>query len=209
MEIEIYDIAGKKTGKKAKLNDAVFGIEPNEHAMYLDVKHHLANRRQGTHMTLEKSLLSGSTKKLHRQKGTGGSRKGSIKNPLFRGGARIFGPKPRTYSSKVNKKVSELARRSALASKAKDGSIKVLSGVKIDEPKTKTYKSMLESLELGGKKTLLILSEKDKNVLLSARNIQGANVCTARELNTYDILNAKGVLIAKDAIEQIETTLNK
>ena len=163
MEIEIYDIAGKKTGKKAKLNDAVFGIEPNEHAMYLDVKHHLANKRQGTHMTLEKSLLSGSTKKLHRQKGTGGSRKGSIKNPLFRGGARIFGPKPRTYSSKINKKVSELARRSALASKAKDGSLKVLNGVSIDEPKTKTYLSMLESLELGGKKSLLVLSENNKN----------------------------------------------
>ena len=209
MELEIYDIAGKKTGKKAKLNDAVFGIEPNEHAMYLDVKHHLANRRQGTHMTLEKSLLSGSTKKLHRQKGTGGSRKGSIKNPLFRGGARIFGPKPRTYSSKLNKKVSELARRSALASKVNDGVVKVLSGVSIDTPKTKTYKGMLEALECGGKKTLLVLSGKDENVLLSARNIPGAVVTTARELNTYDILNCKGLLIAQDAIEQIETTLSK
>ncbi len=209
MEIEIYDIGGKKTGKKAKLSDAVFGIEPNEHAMYLDVKHHLANRRQGTHMTLEKSTLSGSTKKLHRQKGTGGSRKGSIKNPLFRGGARIFGPKPRTYSSKVNKKVSELARRSALASKAKGGQVKVLSGVSIDAPKTKTFKSMLEALELGGKKTLLVVAEHDTNVLLSARNIPGAMVCTARELNTYDILNCKGLLIAHDAIEHIETTLNK
>ena len=209
MEIEIYDIAGKKTGKKAKLNDAVFGIEPNEHAMYLDVKHHLANRRQGTHETLEKSTLSGSTKKLHKQKGTGGSRKGSIKNPLFRGGARIFGPKPRTYSSKVNKKVSELARRSALASKAKDGQVKVLSGVSIDAPKTKTYQGMLDALELAGKKTLLVVGAHDKNVLLSARNVPGAMVCTARELNTYDILNCKGLLIAQDAIEHIETTLNK
>jgi large subunit ribosomal protein L4 len=210
MELEIYDIAGKKTGKKAKLNDAVFGVEPNEHAMYLDVKHHLANRRQGTAMTLEKSLLSGSTKKLHRQKGTGGSRKGSIKNPLFRGGARIFGPKPRTYSSKLNKKVSELARRSALTSKVKDGSVRVLSGVSIESPKTKTYQGMLDALEFGGnKKTLLVLSGKDDMVLLSARNIPGAKVTTARELNTYDILNCKGLLIAQDAIEQIETTLSK
>lgn len=209
MDIEIYDKTGKKTGKKAKLNEAVFGIEPNEHAMYLDVKHHLANKRQGTHMTLEKSLISGSTKKLHRQKGTGGSRKGSIKNPLFRGGARIFGPKPRTYSSKINKKVSLLARRSALASKAKEGSVMVMSDMGMDAAKTKAYRSMLQAMELDGKKTLLVLAKQDDNVLLSARNLPGASVCTARELNTYDILNCKGLLIAQDALEQIETTLSK
>jgi large subunit ribosomal protein L4 len=209
MELEIYGKDGKSTGKKAKLNDAVFAIEPNDHAIWLDVKQHLANKRQGTAKTLEKSEVSGSTKKLHRQKGTGGSRKGSIKNPLFKGGARIFGPKPRDYHFKLNKKVKDLARRSALTHKAKDGSIKVLDGISMDAPKTKEFIAMLKAFEMGTRKSLLVVPTKDDNVLLSARNIQGARVVTASDLNTYDIMNANGLLIVKDAIAPLEATLTK
>ncbi|MBX2977923.1 MAG: 50S ribosomal protein L4 [Flavobacteriales bacterium] len=209
MELEIYGTDGKSTGKKAKLNDAVFAIEPNDHAIWLDVKQHLANKRQGTAKTLEKSEVSGSTKKLHRQKGTGGSRKGSIKSPLFKGGARVFGPRPRDYHFKLNKKVKDLARRSALTHKAKDGSIKVLEGVNMSAPKTKDFVAMLKAFELGTRKSLLVVPTKDDNVLLSARNIQGARVVTASEVNTYDIMNANGVLIVKDAIAPLEATLTK
>lgn len=209
MELEIHNKDGKGTGKKARLNDAVFGIEPNDHAIWLDVKQHLANKRQGTAKTLEKSEVSGSTKKLHRQKGTGGSRKGSIKNPLFKGGARIFGPKPRDYSFKLNKKVKDLARRSALTHKAKDGAIKVLEGFDLTAPRTKDFAALLKAFELGTRKSLLVLPTKDDKVLLSARNIQGARVVTAAELNTYDIMNANGLLIVKDAIAPLEATLTK
>lgn len=209
MELEIYGKDGKSTGKKAKLSDAVFAVEPNDHAIWLDVKQHLANKRQGTAKTLEKSEVSGSTKKLHRQKGTGGSRKGSIKNPLFKGGARVFGPKPRDYSFKLNKKVKDLARRSALTHKAKDGAIKVLDGVEIGAPRTKDYMALLKAFELGTRKSLLVVPTKDDNVLLSARNIQGARVVTASDLNTYDIMNANGLLIVKDAIAVLEATLTK
>ncbi|MCB9169717.1 MAG: 50S ribosomal protein L4 [Flavobacteriales bacterium] len=209
MEIEIYSTDGKATGKKAKLSDAVFAIEPNDHAIWLDVKQHLANKRQGTHKTLEKSEVSGSTKKLHRQKGTGGSRKGSIKNPLFKGGARIFGPKPRDYSFKLNKKVKDLARRSALSHKIKDGSIKVLDGVSLGAPKTKEYVSILRSFELGTRRSILVVPAKDEMLILSSRNIPGARVVTATELNTYDIMNANGLLIVKDAIAPLEAILTK
>ncbi|MCW5899276.1 MAG: 50S ribosomal protein L4 [Flavobacteriales bacterium] len=209
MELEIYGKDGKSTGKKAKLSDAVFAVEPNDHAIWLDVKQHLANKRQGTAKTLEKSEVSGSTKKLHRQKGTGGSRKGSIKNPLFKGGARVFGPKPRDYHFKLNKKVKDLARRSALTHKAKDGAIKVLDGVEIGAPRTKDYMALLKAFELGTRKSLLVVPTKDDNVLLSARNIQGARVVTASDLNTYDIMNANGLLIVKDAIAVLEATLTK
>ena len=209
MELEIYSKDGKSTGKKAKLNDAVFAIEPNDHAIWLDVKQHLANRRQGTAKTLEKSEVSGSTKKLHRQKGTGGSRKGSIKSPLFKGGARVFGPKPRDYHFKLNKKVKDLARRSALTHKVKDGSVKVLDGVTMSAPRTKDYAALLKAFELGTRKSLLVLPAKDDNVLLSARNLQGVRVVTASELNTYDIMNANGLLIVKDAIAPLEATLRK
>jgi large subunit ribosomal protein L4 len=209
MELEIYGKDGKSTGKKAKLNDAVFAIEPNDHAIWLDVKQHLANKRQGTAKTLEKSEVSGSTKKLHRQKGTGGSRKGSIKNPLFKGGARIFGPKPRDYHFKLNKKVKDLARRSALTHKAKDGSIKVLDGISMEAPRTKEFIALLKAFEMGTRKSLLVVPTKDDNVLLSARNIQGARVVTASDLNTYDIMNANGLLIVKDAIAPLEATLTK
>jgi large subunit ribosomal protein L4 len=209
MELEIYGKDGKSTGKKAKLNDAVFAIEPNDHAIWLDVKQHLANKRQGTAKTLEKSEVSGSTRKLHRQKGTGGSRKGSIKSPLFKGGARVFGPRPRDYHFKLNKKVKDLARRSALTHKVKDGSIKVLDGVNMSAPKTKDFVALLKAFELGSRKSVLVVPTKDDNVLLSARNIQGARVVTASELSTYDIMNANGLLIVKEAIAPLEATLTK
>ncbi|MBK6831977.1 MAG: 50S ribosomal protein L4 [Flavobacteriales bacterium] len=209
MELDIHGKDGKSTGKKAKLNDAVFAIEPNDHAIWLDVKQHLANQRQGTAKTLEKSEVSGSTKKLHRQKGTGGSRKGSIKSPLFKGGARVFGPKPRDYHFKLNKKVKDLARRSALTHKAKDGSIKVIDAVSMSAPKTSEFIAMLKAFELTGRKSVLVVPTKDDNVLLSARNIQRTRVVVASELNTYDIMNATGLLIVKDAIAPLEATLTK
>jgi large subunit ribosomal protein L4 len=209
MELEIFARDGKSTGKKAKLNDAVFAIEPNDHAIWLDVKQHLANKRQGTHKTLEKSEVSGSTKKLYRQKGTGGSRKGSIKSPLFKGGARVFGPQPRDYSFKLNKKVKDLARRSALTYKAKDGAIKVIDAVGITAPRTKDFAAFLKSFEMGARKSLLVVPAKDDNVLMSARNIQGARVVVASELSTYDIMNCNGMLIVQDAIAPLEATLTK
>ena len=209
MELDIHTKDGKSTGKKAKLNDAVFAIEPNDHAIWLDVKQHLANRRQGTAKTLEKSELSGSTKKLHRQKSTGGSRKGSIKSPLFKGGARVFGPKPRDYHFKLNKKVKDLARRSALTHKAKDGSIRVIDAMSMSAPKTSEYIAFLKAFELSGRKSLLVVPIKDDNIVLSARNIQRTRVVVASELNTYDIMNASGLLIVQDAIGVLEATLTK
>jgi large subunit ribosomal protein L4 len=208
MELEIHGPDGKPTGKKAKLSDTVFAIEPNDHAIWLDVKQHLANQRQGTAKTLEKSEVSGSTKKLHRQKGTGGSRKGSIKSPLFKGGARVFGPKPRDHSFKLNKKVKDLARRSALSYKVKDGAIKVLDMPAMSAPKTKDFAGMLKAFELHTRRSVLVMPAKDRNVVLSARNLQGARVVVASELNTHDILNAKGLLIHKDAIAALEATLS-
>lgn len=210
MEIEIYSKDGKSTGKRAKLNDAVFAIEqPNDHAIWLDVKQHLANKRQGTAKTLEKSEVSGSSKKLHRQKGTGGSRKGSIKSPLFPGGARVFGPKPRDYHFKLNKKVKDLARRSALTYKAKDGAIKVLDSAAMSAPKTSEFAALLKAFELGTRKAVLVVPAKDENLLLSSRNLQRARVVVASELSTYDIMNANGLIIAKDAIAPLEAILTK
>ncbi|MCC7500907.1 MAG: 50S ribosomal protein L4 [Flavobacteriales bacterium] len=209
MELEIYGKDGKSTGKKAKLNDAVFAIESNDHAIWLDVKQHLANRRQGTAKTLEKSEVSGSTKKLHRQKGTGGSRKGSIKSPLFKGGARVFGPKPRDYHFKLNKKVKDLARRSALTQKAKADAIRVLDGMTMTAPKTKDFVALMKAFELNDRRSLLVLPAMDNNVVLSSRNVQGARVVSASEVNTYDIMNATKVLIVKDAIAPLEATLTK
>ncbi|MFZ1692508.1 MAG: 50S ribosomal protein L4 [Flavobacteriales bacterium] len=210
MELDIHSKDGKSTGKKAKLNDAVFAIEqPNDHAIWLDVKQHLANKRQGTAKTLEKSEVSGSTKKLHRQKGTGGSRKGSIKSPLFPGGARVFGPRPRDYHFKLNKKVKDLARRSALTYKAKDGAIKVLDSAAMSAPKTSEFAALLKAFELGSRKAVVVVPAKDDNLLLSSRNVQRARVVVASELSTYDIMNASGLIIAKDAIAPLEATLTK
>jgi large subunit ribosomal protein L4 len=210
MELEIYGKDGKSTGKKAKLNDAVFAIEkPNDHAIWLDVKQHLANRRQGTAKTLEKSEVSGSTKKLHRQKGTGGSRKGSIKSPLFKGGARVFGPKPRDYHFKLNRKVKDLARRSALTQKVKADAVRLLDGMSMSSPKTKDFAALLKAFDVSDRRSLLVLPSMDSNVVLSARNLQGARVVSASEVNTYDIMNATKVLIVTDAIAPLEATLTK
>ncbi len=209
MELEIHSADGKSTGKKAKLNEAVFGVEPNDHAIWLDVKQHLANRRQGTANTLERSEVSGSTKKLFRQKGTGGARRGSIKSPLLKGGARVFGPKPRDYSFKLNRKVKDLARRSALTYKAKSGSISLLDGQGLDSSKTKTYAGIFKAFGLTGRKALVVLAGKNDNMVLGTRNIQGARVVTAAEVSTYDIMNANRVLITVDAIAPLENTLSK
>ena len=209
MEIAVKDIQGKETGKKVTLDDSVFGIEPNEHAVYLDVKAILANKRQGTHATKEKSTLSGSTKKLKRQKGTGGARAGSIKNPLFRGGARIFGPQPRDYSEKVNKKVNVLARKSALSAKVKDNEVIVLEDFTFEAPKTKQIVAIQKNLNLGDKKSLLVVANSNNNVYLSARNLQGFSVVSACDLNTYEILKAKNLILCESSVEEIVKTLNK
>jgi large subunit ribosomal protein L4 len=208
MEVAILNNSGKETSKKASLNDAIFGIEPNDHAIYLDVKQYLANQRQGTHKSKQRNEISGSTRKLHKQKGTGGSRKGSIKNPLFRGGGRIFGPEPRDYSFKLNKKVKQLARKSALAYKAKDQGLVVLENFTFEAPKTKQFIELLSNLNLSNKKSLVVLSESNKNIYLSSRNLEGAKVVTASELNTYDIMNANVLVLTEGSIEKIENILS-
>ncbi|GIV31927.1 MAG: 50S ribosomal protein L4 [Saprospiraceae bacterium] len=204
MKVDVLNIQGEKTGKQVDLPDEIFGIEPNEHAIYLDVKAILANARQGTHKTKERSEIAGSTRKLHRQKGTGGSRKGDIKNPLFHGGGRIFGPKPRDYSQKVNKKVKRLARRSALSAKAANGEILVIEDFGFDAPKTKAYLAILKALKVDNQKTLLVTPEVEHNVLLSSRNLPNARVMRAQDLNTYDILHARTVILEESAIEKLK-----
>jgi large subunit ribosomal protein L4 len=203
MKADVYNINGQATGRTVELPDAIFGIEPNEHVIYLAVKQYLAGRRSGTHKTLEKSELSGSTRKLHKQKGTGGSRKGSIKNPLFKGGARIFGPRPRTYDFKLNKKVKSLAKCSALSTKAAGNSIKIVEDFSFDSAKTKQYISFLQAFGLENKKSLLVLPELVDSVYLSSRNIQGAGVALADHLNTYDIMNNSMILISEKSLEAI------
>ena len=209
MEIAIVNIEGKETGRKAKLDPSVFGVEPNNHAIYLDVKQHLANKRQGTHKSKERAEIVGSTRKIKKQKGTGTARAGSIKNPLFRGGGRVFGPSPRDYSQKVNKKVKRLARKSALSIKAKDKSIIVLEDFQLSEPKTSSYRKVLKALNLDGKKSLLVLGEKNKNVYLSSRNLKNSQVITNSELNTYKITNSGNLVLSESAIADLELILNK
>jgi large subunit ribosomal protein L4 len=204
MEVEVYNIKGTATATKVSLDDSVFAIEPNDHAIYLDVKQYMANQRQGTHDTLEKSTISGSTRKLHKQKGTGGSRKGSIKSPLFRGGARVFGPHPRDYSFKLNKKLKRLARRSALSYKVKDNQLTVLEDFTFDNPKTKNFTELLKNFQLTGKKTLLVVASIEENVLLSSRNLKRVKIVNASALNTYEILDATQVLITAGSIKEIE-----
>jgi len=208
MELAVVNTSGSATGKKVNLSDSIFGIEPNDHAIYLDVKQFLANQRQGTHSSLEKSTVSGSTKKLHRQKGTGGSRKGSIKSGTFVGGARIFGPQPRDYSFKLNKKLKQLARKSALAYKAKDNDITVLENFSIEEPKTKNYLSILNNLKFIDEKTLLVIGEYNDNIYKSSRNLSKAKVMAAKDINTYAILNASKLILTEGSIEKIEEILN-
>ena len=209
MELSVLNNKGKETGRKVKLNPRVFGIDPNNHAIYLDVKQHLANKRQGTHKSKERSEIAGSTRKIKKQKGTGTARAGSIKNPIFRGGGRIFGPVPRDYSQKVNKKVKRLARKSALSIKAKQKSILIIEDFKMDSPKTSLYNDLLLALGLKDKKSLLVLGEPNNNVYLSSRNLGYSKVITNSELNTYQITNAASLVLFESAISEIETILNK
>jgi large subunit ribosomal protein L4 len=208
MELAVLNINGTETGKKVKLSDNIYGIEPNNHAIYLDVKQYLANQRQGTHKAKEKSEVSGSTKKLHRQKGTGGSRKGSIKSGTFVGGARIHGPRLRDYSFKLNKKLKQLARKSALAYKAKENNITVLENFNFDGPKTKGYISLLNNLKVANEKVLMIIPDYDKNIYLSSRNLPKANVVAAKDVNTYQILHANKVILLENSLPVIENILN-
>lgn len=209
MEVAVLKSSGEITTKKVSLSDAVFGIEPNDHAIYLDVKSYLANQRQGTHKSKQRNEISGSSKKIKKQKGTGGARAGNIKNPQFKGGGRVFGPQPRDYSFKLNKKVKDLARKSALTYKAKDNSIAVLEDFNFEAPKTKHYIAFLKALSLGDKKTLLVLSEANKNVVMSGRNIQNAKITTADQINTYDLMNADNVIFVESSISKVENLLNK
>lgn len=206
MELKVFKFDGSETAKSVSLVDEMFAIEPNDHAMWLDVKQLLANRRQGTHCTKEKSTLSGSTRKIKKQKGTGGARAGSIKNPLFRGGARVFGPQPRLYGFKLNKKVKQLARFSALTYKAKGQDLIVVEDFTFDQPKTKNYSDFLNNFNLVDKKTLLIISESNKNVYLSSRNLKGANVVSISDINTYDIMNASKLIFFESSLEKLQNT---
>lgn len=209
MEVTVLKSSGEKSSKTVNLSDLVFGIVPNDHAIYLDVKSYLANQRQGTHKAKQRNEISGSSKKLKKQKGTGGARAGNIKNPQFKGGGRVFGPQPRDYSFKLNKKVKDLARKSALTYKAKDNSIAILEDFTFDSPKTKQYIALLKALSLGEKKTLLVLGESNKNVVLSGRNIQNAKITTADQINTYDLMNADNVIFLESSISKVENLLNK
>lgn len=208
MELAVYNISGKKSTKKVKLNKKIFGIEPNNHAIYLDVKQYLANQRQGTHKTKERGEITGSTRKIKKQKGTGTARAGSIKNPLFRSGGRVFGPQPRDYSFKLNKKLKRLARISALSLMFKDKNITIIEDFSFDTPKTKNYLQLLSNFELNGKKTLLILNEPNQNILLSARNLNKTNITTSSNLNTYQIMNAGNILMVESSIKVIENKLS-
>ena len=209
MEVSVLNINGQETGRKVNLNEAIFGIEPNDHVLYLDVKQYLAAQRQGTAKTKERSELSGSTRKLGRQKGGGGARRGDINSPVLVGGARVFGPKPRNYDFKLNKKVKVLARKSALSYKAQDNAVVVVEDINFEAPKTKEFVNFTKNIKVEGKKTLVLLPEVNKNVYLSARNLQKAEVMIASTLNTYKVLNADVVVIAESALKAIDGILNK
>ena len=203
MELSVYNIKGEDTGKKVTLNDSIFGVEPNDHAIYLDVKQHLANKRQGTHKSKERNEVAGSTRKLGRQKGGGGARRGDIKSPVLVGGGRVFGPKPRDYEFKLNKKVKALARKSALTHKAKENAIIVVEDFTFETPKTKDFIAMTENLKIADKKMLLVLAENNKNIYLSARNLQKTNVTTVSELNTYKVLDAAQLIVTESSLAAI------
>ncbi len=208
MKVSVLNTQGSDTGRQIELSDKVFGIAPNEHAVYLDVKAYLANQRQGTAETKERNLISGSTRKLHKQKGTGGSRKGDIKSPVFRGGGTIFGPNPRDYREKVNKKVKVLARASALSAKAADGKIVVVEDFSFDKPKTKSFAQVLKNLKVDGQKILFVTGDNDKSIILSGKNLPKANLMHASDINTYSILNSKVVVLAEGAVAKLEETLS-
>jgi len=209
MEVNVLNISGKETGTKVQLSDSIFGIEPNDHAIYLDVKQYLANQRQGTHKSKQRNEIAGSTRKLYKQKGTGGARAGSVKSPLFNGGGRIFGPQPRDYSFKLNKKLKALARKSALTYKAQDNNIVVLEDFNFDSIKTKAYVQLSADLNVTDVKTLLVLGSANENVYLSSRNLKKAKVITADQLNTYDVLNAGKLLLTAGALKTLEEALAK
>jgi len=209
MKVAVLDINGKDTGRKAELSKDVFAIEPNNHAVYLDVKQYLANQRQGTHKAKERADISGSTRKIKKQKGTGTARAGSIKSGVFRGGGRMFGPRPRNYGFKLNKNVKRLARKSALSIKANDKSILVMEDFSFDAPKTKNFVNVLKALEVENKKSLIVLGGSNNNVYLSSRNFKGSEVITSSELSTYKIMNANKVILIESALEGIESNLSK
>jgi len=206
MELAVVNIDGKETGRKVKLNDSIFGIEPNDHAIYLDTKQFLANQRQGTHKSKERGEITASTRKIKRQKGTGTARAGSLKNPLFRGGGRVFGPRPRYYGFKLNKKVKELARKSALSYKASTNNIIVLEDFSLEAPKTKEMVKMGANLNITDKKSLIVLPEQNKNIYLSARNTQGVEVIIASELSTYEIMRASTLVLVESAVDVLQAT---
>jgi large subunit ribosomal protein L4 len=206
MEVTILNIEGKETGRKVNLNDSIFGIEPNDHAIYLDTKQFLANQRQGTHKSKQRGEVTGSTRKIKRQKGTGTARAGSIKNPLFRGGGRVFGPQPRFYGFKLNKKVKQLARKSALSYKASSNKIIILEDFSFEAPKTKEMMKMGNILNIGNKKSLFVLPEQNKNIYLSSRNVQGLEVVTAGELSTYEIMKASTLVLVESAVDVLQAT---
>jgi large subunit ribosomal protein L4 len=208
MKVSIVNIKGEDTGKSVDLPDSIYSIEPNDHAIYLDVKQFLANQRQGTHKSKERSEVVGSTKKIKKQKGTGTARAGSIKSPVFKGGGRVFGPRPRDYGFKLNKKVKKLARKSALTYKAKDDKIVILEDFSLTAPKTKEYLQILNNLSLNKTKSLVVLADHNQNIYLSSRNLQNTKVITAQQLNTHDILNAHHLVLSEGAIAQIESVLN-
>ncbi len=207
MELSILDIKGKETGRKVTLNDQIFGIEPSDHAIYLDVKQYMANQRQGTHKSKERGDISGSTRKIKKQKGTGTARAGSIKSPIFRGGGTVFGPRPRNYGFKLNKKVKELARKSALTYKANEKSILVLEDFNFEAPKTKEMVAIKSNLQIADKKSLFVLPVENNNIYLSSRNLQDVSVVIASELNTYQILNAKTIVLLEGSVQKLEKAL--
>ena len=209
MEAKVLDFNGKDTGRKVQLSDSVFGIEPNNHAVYLDVKQYLANQRQGTHKAKERAEVAGSTRKIKKQKGTGTARAGSAKNPLFKGGGTVFGPRPRSYSFKLNKNLKRLARKSAFSIKAKESNIIVLEDFNFETPNTKNFINVLKALELENKKSLFILGDTNKNVYLSSRNLKGSSVVSSLELSTYAILNANNLVLLESSLEIIEENLSK
>src|SRR6185295_19580240 len=209
MDLAIVKYSGEKTGRNISLSNEVFGIEPNDHAIYLDVKSYLANHRQGTHKSKQRNEITGSSKKIKKQKGTGGARAGNIKNPQFKGGGRVFGPAPREYSFKLNKKVKDLARKSALTYKAKDNSILLVEDFSFAAPKTKQYASMLKSLGINTEKTLLVIPDANSNVASSGRNIQGTKIITASQINTYDVMNSDKLILVESSVGKIDTLLNK
>ncbi len=209
MDVAVTKYSGEKTGRNVSLSAEVFGIEPNDHAIWLDVKSHLANKRQGTHKSKQRNEITGSSKKIKKQKGTGGARAGNIKNPQFKGGGRVFGPTPRDYSFKLNKKVKDLARRSALTYKAKDLSIAVVEDFNFEAPKTKQYIAMLKSLGMDSQKTLLVIPETSMNIVTSGRNIRNTKVITASQINTYDVMHADKLILVESSVGKIDTLLNK